>query len=154
MTYPYGVHVAVARVDRETGGVAIERYVVAYDVGRAVNPMLIEGQIAGGVAQGLGGAGTVQGVVKDQTGAVMVSVMVEMANPLTGFRRSAVTDATGRFVFRNIPPNPYHITVTAQGFQTLERDIDVRTAVPIELDVRQGSGTEEGLSGVTSNLSQ
>ncbi|HLH90943.1 MAG TPA: xanthine dehydrogenase family protein molybdopterin-binding subunit [Xanthobacteraceae bacterium] len=56
MNYPYGVHVAVARVDRETGGVTIERYLAAYDVGRAVNPMLIEGQIAGGIAQGLGGA--------------------------------------------------------------------------------------------------
>jgi carbon-monoxide dehydrogenase large subunit/6-hydroxypseudooxynicotine dehydrogenase subunit gamma len=55
MNYPYGVHVAVVRVDRETGGVAIERYLLAYDVGRAVNPMLVEGQLAGGLAQGLGG---------------------------------------------------------------------------------------------------
>jgi carbon-monoxide dehydrogenase large subunit len=56
MTYPYGVHVAVVNVDRETGGVRVERYLAAYDVGRAVNPMLVEGQIAGGFAQGLGGA--------------------------------------------------------------------------------------------------
>jgi carbon-monoxide dehydrogenase large subunit/6-hydroxypseudooxynicotine dehydrogenase subunit gamma len=56
MNYPYGVHIAVVRVDRDTGGVAVERYLVAYDVGRAVNPMLIEGQIVGGVAQGIGGA--------------------------------------------------------------------------------------------------
>src|SRR5262249_30741287 len=56
MTYPYGVHVAVAKIDRETGGVTIERYVLAYDIGRAVNPMLIEGQLAGGFAQGIGGA--------------------------------------------------------------------------------------------------
>ena len=56
MNYPYGVHIAVARVDRETGGVEIERYFAGYDIGRAVNPMLIEGQIAGGFAQGLGGA--------------------------------------------------------------------------------------------------
>ena len=56
MTYPYGVHIAVARIDRDTGGVIIERYLVAYDIGKAVNPMLVEGQIAGGVAQGLGGA--------------------------------------------------------------------------------------------------
>jgi aerobic carbon-monoxide dehydrogenase large subunit len=56
MVYPYGVHVAVVRVDAETGAVAIERYVVAYDVGKAVNPALVEGQILGGVAQGLGGA--------------------------------------------------------------------------------------------------
>ena len=46
----------VVRVDRETGDVEVERYLVAYDVGRAVNPMLVEGQIAGGLAQGLGGA--------------------------------------------------------------------------------------------------
>jgi aerobic carbon-monoxide dehydrogenase large subunit len=56
MVYPYGVHVAVARIDGETGGVTIERYVMAYDVGKAVNPKLVEGQIAGGFAQGVGGA--------------------------------------------------------------------------------------------------
>jgi aerobic carbon-monoxide dehydrogenase large subunit len=55
MNYPYGVHIAVTRVDRETGAVDIERYLVAYDVGKAVNPMLIEGQIVGGCAQGIGG---------------------------------------------------------------------------------------------------
>jgi CO/xanthine dehydrogenase Mo-binding subunit len=56
MVYPYGVHVAAVRVDAETGGIAIEKYVMAYDVGKAVNPMLVEGQIAGGLAQGIGGA--------------------------------------------------------------------------------------------------
>ena len=56
MTYPYGVHVALVNVDRETGGVRVERYLAAFDVGRAVNPMLVEGQIVGGFAQGLGGA--------------------------------------------------------------------------------------------------
>ncbi len=56
MNYPYGVHVAVVRIDRETGGVTIERYLMAYDIGRAVNPMLVEGQLAGGFAQGIGGA--------------------------------------------------------------------------------------------------
>lgn len=56
MTYPYGVHIAIVRVDRETGGVTVEAYMVGYDIGRAVNPMLVEGQITGGVVQGLGGA--------------------------------------------------------------------------------------------------
>jgi carbon-monoxide dehydrogenase large subunit len=56
MTYPYGAHIAVVKVDRETGGVEVERYLAAFDVGRAVNPMLVEGQIVGGVVQGLGGA--------------------------------------------------------------------------------------------------
>ncbi|MGB9391362.1 MAG: xanthine dehydrogenase family protein molybdopterin-binding subunit [Xanthobacteraceae bacterium] len=56
MNYPYGIHFAVVRIDRDIGAVAVERYFVAYDIGKAVNPMLVEGQIAGGVAQGLGGA--------------------------------------------------------------------------------------------------
>jgi carbon-monoxide dehydrogenase large subunit/6-hydroxypseudooxynicotine dehydrogenase subunit gamma len=54
--YPYGDHLAVVRVDPETGGVTVERYVIAYDIGRAINPMLVKGQIAGGCAQGIGGA--------------------------------------------------------------------------------------------------
>jgi aerobic carbon-monoxide dehydrogenase large subunit len=56
MNYPYGIHIAVVRVDRDTGGITVERFFVAYDIGKAVNPMLVEGQVAGGVAQGIGGA--------------------------------------------------------------------------------------------------
>jgi carbon-monoxide dehydrogenase large subunit/6-hydroxypseudooxynicotine dehydrogenase subunit gamma len=54
--YPYGSHLAVVAIDRDTGAVAVERYVIGYDVGRAINPMLVEGQIAGGFVQGLAGA--------------------------------------------------------------------------------------------------
>lgn len=56
MNYPYGMHIAQVRVDRETGHTAVEDYVVAYDIGRAVNPAMVKGQIVGGLAQGLGGA--------------------------------------------------------------------------------------------------
>ena len=56
MNYPYGIHGALVVVDRETGAARVERVLVAYDIGRSVNPMLVEGQLAGGVAQGLGGA--------------------------------------------------------------------------------------------------
>nr|MBA3262966.1 xanthine dehydrogenase family protein molybdopterin-binding subunit [Thermoleophilaceae bacterium] len=56
MTYPYGVHLAQVEVDRETGGVRVRRYFIAYEIGRAVNPALVEGQLVGGAAQGLGGA--------------------------------------------------------------------------------------------------
>ena len=54
--YPYGTHAAVVRVDAETGGVTIERYIAGYDIGRAINPTLVKGQITGGFTQGLGGA--------------------------------------------------------------------------------------------------
>jgi carbon-monoxide dehydrogenase large subunit/6-hydroxypseudooxynicotine dehydrogenase subunit gamma len=54
--YPYGGHLAVVKVDRDTGRVAVERYMIAYDIGRAINPALVKGQIVGGFTQGLGGA--------------------------------------------------------------------------------------------------
>jgi CO/xanthine dehydrogenase Mo-binding subunit len=54
--YPYGSHIAVVRVDRDTGGATVERYFIAYDIGRAINPALVCGQIVGGFAQGFGGA--------------------------------------------------------------------------------------------------
>jgi carbon-monoxide dehydrogenase large subunit len=56
MTYPYGVHLAQVEIDPETGGVEIGRYFIAYEIGRAVNPTLVEGQLIGGAAQGIGGA--------------------------------------------------------------------------------------------------
>ena len=56
MTYPYGVQIGVVRVDADTGQVTVERFLLAYDIGRSINPMLVEGQLVGGFAQGLGGA--------------------------------------------------------------------------------------------------
>jgi CO/xanthine dehydrogenase Mo-binding subunit len=56
MVYPYGVHIAAVKLDTDTGAVAIERYAIGYDVGKAVNPRQVESQLAGGLAQGLGGA--------------------------------------------------------------------------------------------------
>jgi carbon-monoxide dehydrogenase large subunit len=55
-TFSYGVHLAVAEVDTETGRVSIPRFLVVHDCGRMLNPVLVEGQIHGGVAQGLGSA--------------------------------------------------------------------------------------------------
>jgi carbon-monoxide dehydrogenase large subunit len=66
MTYPYGIHFAQVKIDPLTCGVGIERYLVAYDVGRAINPMLVQGQIVGGVAQGIGGALLEEFVYDDQ----------------------------------------------------------------------------------------
>ena len=56
MNYPYGVHMAAVRIDALTGLVSVEKFMIAYDIGRAINPMLVEGQLAGGMAQGIGGA--------------------------------------------------------------------------------------------------
>jgi hypothetical protein len=91
--------------------------------------------VVGAQAQGLGGAGTVQGTVADPTGGVMQAVDVKISNPVSGFTRTATTDANGKFVFSNLPPNPYHVSVEAQGFKAFDRDVDVRTGVPITFDI-------------------
>jgi carbon-monoxide dehydrogenase large subunit/6-hydroxypseudooxynicotine dehydrogenase subunit gamma len=80
MNYPYGVHIAVARVDRETGEIRIERYLACYDIGRAVNPMLIEGQIAGGFAQGVGGA-LLEEFVYDREGQPLAVTLADYLMP-------------------------------------------------------------------------
>lgn len=56
MTYPYGVQLAMVAIDSGTGAVKIEKMLIAFDVGRAINPMLVRGQLVGGFVQGLGGA--------------------------------------------------------------------------------------------------
>src|SRR5476649_2176442 len=83
----------------------------------------------------LGGAGTVQGTVKDPTGGPMQAVDVRISNPISGFSRTTTTDAAGKYVFSNLPPNGYHLAITLEGFKTLERDLDVRSGVPITLDL-------------------
>ena len=84
--------------------------------------------------QGLG-AGTLQGTVKDPTGGVMQAVVVRDQQPRDRVHADRTTDASGRYVFNNLPPNPYHVSVEVEGFQKLERDVDVRGGVPIMLDL-------------------
>tara|TARA_B100000686_G_C16693271_1_gene918964 strand:- start:856 stop:1497 length:642 start_codon:yes stop_codon:yes gene_type:complete len=56
MTYPYGIHFAQIKIDKMTSGIEIERFLIAYDIGKSINPMLVKGQLVGGAAQGIGGA--------------------------------------------------------------------------------------------------
>jgi hypothetical protein len=85
------------------------------------------------VAQGT--SGTIQGVVKDQSGAVVASAKVEISNPVSGFRRETTTGGAGDFRFSNIPFNSYHLAVTAKTFAPYSQDVDVRAAVPMALDI-------------------
>ena len=64
------MHVAVVKVDEETGHVEVERYAVAHDCGTVINPMLVDGQIHGGVAHGIGNA-LYEEVIYDETGQVL-----------------------------------------------------------------------------------
>lgn len=80
MTYPYGAHAAVVRVDEATCGVKVERFMVACDIGRAVNPMLVEGQLAGGAAQGIGGA-LLEEFVYDESGQPLATSFADYLLP-------------------------------------------------------------------------
>jgi aerobic carbon-monoxide dehydrogenase large subunit len=79
-TFTNGAHLAVAEVDVETGRVRVLRYVAVDDCGRIVNPALVEGQIAGGVAQGLGGALS-EHCVYDDAGQLLSATLMDYALP-------------------------------------------------------------------------
>ena len=78
--FPYGVHIAVVEVDQETGMIKILDYLVSEDVGRKINPMLIEGQMAGGLAQGIGGA-LLEEFVYDADGQPLATSFVDYLIP-------------------------------------------------------------------------
>lgn len=80
MAYPYGIHFAQVRIDAETAGVKIERYLVAYDIGKAINPMLVEGQIVGAAAQGIGGA-LLEEFVYDEYGQPLAASFADYLMP-------------------------------------------------------------------------
>jgi Carboxypeptidase regulatory-like domain len=88
------------------------------------------------VAHGQSGSSTsITGTVVDPSGAVVPNATVEVRNPVSGFSRNAVTDAAGKFVIPNVPFNPYHVTVTGQGFAPYSGDVDVRSTVPVNLNI-------------------
>ncbi len=80
MAYPYGIHFAQVKIDEQTCGIEIERYVVAYDIGRAINPMLVDGQIVGAVAQGVGGA-LLEEFIYDENGQPLVTSFADYLMP-------------------------------------------------------------------------
>jgi carbon-monoxide dehydrogenase large subunit len=80
-TYPNGCHIAEVEVDPETGVVTLESYVMAQDVGRALNPMVVEGQLVGGVAQGVGQALLEWNVKDPESGQLLTGSFMDCAMP-------------------------------------------------------------------------
>jgi CO/xanthine dehydrogenase Mo-binding subunit len=96
-----GVHLACAGVDLATGEVRPERYVVVCDVGRAINPMIVEGQLVGGVTLGLGHA-LMEEIVYDASGQLLTGTFMDYALPTAA--RAPAVDAV---VLERVPgPNP------------------------------------------------
>jgi carbon-monoxide dehydrogenase large subunit len=79
-TYPFGCHIAVVEVDKETGATKVKRFIAVDDVGNVINPMIVDGQIHGGLAQGIGQA-LLEGIEFDSTGQIINASYMDYAMP-------------------------------------------------------------------------
>ena len=99
-TYPFGAHLAVVEVDPATGQIDLQRYYAVDDCGVQINPMIVEGQVHGGVVQGVGPA-LWEGAVYDDDGQLLTGTMLDYALP----RADALPDIE---VQSNTTPSPHH----------------------------------------------
>ncbi len=79
-TFPFGTHICVVEVDARTGGVDIKKYIAVDDCGKVINPLLVDGQVQGGIVQGIGQA-LYEGVVYDETGQLRNGSLMDYPLP-------------------------------------------------------------------------
>lgn len=79
-TFPFGTHIAVVEVDTDTGQVDLQRYVAVDDVGNIINPLIVDGQVQGGIVQGIGQA-LWEGAVYDDDGQLITGTLMDYAIP-------------------------------------------------------------------------
>jgi carbon-monoxide dehydrogenase large subunit len=79
-TFSNACHVAIVEVDVETGGVRVEKFLVAEDAGRIINPMIADGQVHGGIAQGIGNA-LLEEIIYDENGTILTSTLADYLPP-------------------------------------------------------------------------
>jgi carbon-monoxide dehydrogenase large subunit len=91
--WPFGAHIAVVEIDGETGATHINRYVAVDDCGTRINPMVVDGQLHGGIAQGIGQALFEEGVY-DETGQLRTGSLVDYLIPTASDLPSFELDAT------------------------------------------------------------
>jgi aerobic carbon-monoxide dehydrogenase large subunit len=92
-TFPFGAHIASVEVDGETGEVKIEKYVAVDDCGNVINPMIVEGQIHGGIAQGIGQA-MWEELIYDDEGQLATGTLMDYAMPRAHFFPEFTLDRT------------------------------------------------------------
>ena len=89
----------------------------------------------------------ISGTVLDPSGAVVANATVEIHNAVSGFDRTTTTDSNGRFSFPNVPFNPYHMTVTAAGFAQTAQDVEIRSALGVNVKVNLAvAGSSEAVT--------
>ncbi len=88
-----------------------------------------------GTAMAQSGGSSISGTVVDPSGAVVANANVEIHNAVSGYDRTTTTDSNGNFSFPNVPFNPYHMTVTAAGFGQNAQDVEIRSALGVNVKV-------------------
>ena len=80
-------------------------------------------------------SGIINGTVVDPSGELIPGATVTIANPISGYSRTATTDSAGHFEFTNIPRNSYHLVAAASGFGPVSQDTSVNSGIPITLNI-------------------
>jgi hypothetical protein len=78
---------------------------------------------------------SISGTLLDPSGGVVANAIVTIHNPVSGLERSTTTDSSGNFTFPNVPFNPYHLSVNAKGFTSYAQDVEIRSAVPLNVPI-------------------
>jgi Carboxypeptidase regulatory-like domain len=99
----------------------------------------------------VGNSGSIEGTVKDPSGAAVANAKVEISNVVSGYLRTTVTSGDGGYRFTNVPFNPYHLAVTAEGFASYREELDVRSTVPTTRQIILKLGTEVQTIQVEAN---
>jgi hypothetical protein len=107
-----------------------------FSISRLMAVLMVVGAVlafAAGAVFGQSTSGVVGGTVTDPNGALMVGASVQLANPVSGYTRSAVTDNTGQFRFYNLPFDQYTVSATKSGFSTDKKQVQVYSTVPMSV---------------------
>ena len=84
-------------------------------------------------AQSLGNAGTIEGTVVDPSGAAVAKAQVTLHNVVSGYNQTTTSGTDGAFRLSNIPANPYHLEITAPGFNQFGLEVDIKSSVPVQV---------------------
>ena len=91
--------------------------------------------LSAGAAHAQSGGSAISGTILDPSGAVVLNAKVQIHNVVSGYDRTTTSDSKGNFSFPNVPFNPYHMTVTATGFAQYAQDVEIRSALGVNVKV-------------------
>ena len=159
LTFPFSTHVAQVEIDKETGEVQLTKYVAIDDCGTVINPMLVEGQVHGGIVQGAGQA-LLEGALWDESGQLLTGSFMDYAMPFADEFPDFILDRTETTTHINplgvkgigematIASTPTIVNAVADALSSVGMG-----AVHIDVPIRSGEGVEAS-PGIRRSLRQ